>query len=277
MSAGVMASCAAIHWGSRAIVRAVPFCDDPCLTDSPVGVCHPFEPNFEIKVTSDPSGHEAVWYRALVKNTSCATIGLHGSFFARDPEESPLQNHGDSYVSVIDASGREASEPNSGSADLFSGDGRIRPYRSVFRSREVIPKDPMLEFIEMRPNEELKTSQEALDPYRIRVVDRRTSNGVASVPEREPVPKREWGKEFAVPPDGYRRLTGYELRRGVRYSARLIFNQDCFFKTDVSGKSQFKVAVLSILSLIGGEPAPIRESRRRIRVESPPVEFFLAK
>ncbi|MBI3566282.1 MAG: hypothetical protein HY079_13885 [Elusimicrobia bacterium] len=275
---GLVMLCWVIRLASGAIVRSSRSCDDPCLDkSSPDASCQPLAASMQIETIPDSGGRTTIWYRAAIKNRSCMSMEFHRYFFSRDLEDAPLQNARDSFVEVTDESGNRVPERKPGPEAIFRSDERIRPYRAEFQGQEVIPSSKSADFIGVLPGAEVQTSREVLSPYRIRTVDRRSANGIATYAVRDNVPLAELREKFVSPPEGFRRLTGYDLRRPGRYTARFVFDQDCVVRVDLASRGRIKTGVLSILSLISGEPSPSQETSRRIHAVSNPVEFRVSK
>lgn len=259
---------------SGAAAKSMLDCNHPCLKNATSDAdCRPLEVGLEIKTLPDARGRSTVWYRASAVNNSCVDADFQNGFFARDLDASPQQDVDDSYIQVSDESGQiivPVDPPAS-----RGGDERIRPYRSFFQGKEVYAHTAGDDFVHLLPGAKIWTSAEVLSPYRMRIEDRHGQYGDATYGVREAV--KIAGNGFVAPPEGFRRLTGYEFRHPGRYKARFIFNQKTQVHWRPANLGRGRLALLSVLSLISGQSVPEKEGFRHIRAETGLVEFHIAK
>jgi len=219
---------AAHIWAVRS-VRAFEHCDMPCQADPFKGLdpsCRPIAVTLEVKTVPDPKGRTTVWYRATVRNQSCRRLWFAGLFLTMNTASEfgyPSEEY--THVAVTTEDGKPApfyAPPDQ--MDIKTGVGGVQPYRSVNdRLRQYLSSGEDYNF-DLAPGAEVQTNYEELAPYRMMMFDTFSKNGdIGTTFKPIPLGIRHPEKIYAVPPEGFRRLVGYDLRRPGRYKARFEF------------------------------------------------------
>jgi hypothetical protein len=266
-------------------LRMMPYvdrCNMPCQWDHDKGFlhCQPLTATLEIQITPEPKGHgQAVWFRATTTNQSCRTILLQTGFYAPNNES---YGQMDDLILTDEMGRRVPTDYSGGSAGVLGAEKEIHPYVNNNRNVSPLIRSTMdsrrgFSFVYLDPGQTVATGYSELAPYRVKFVDVDTKDyiGTAAIPE--PVPMKNPEQFYAAPPAGFRRLTGYDLRRPGRYKARFIINEKRPVERFDDPHTPFQNKLRRIVYQFATGWEGDRGTSAKIDIASAPVEFEISK
>jgi hypothetical protein len=272
-----------IHLFALRMMPYVDRCEMPCQWNRDAGFvsCQPLRATLEIKTTPEPSGRgEAVWFRATTTNQSCRTIHLDDGFYAPNREK---YGQMDDLILTDERDQRVPTSYRGGSPGVLNTEKEIHPYAE--NNKNVMPlirtkktyQGEELTFVYLDPGQTVATGSSELAPYRMKYVDVETKNylGTAAIPE--PVLVKNPEKIYAVPPPGFRRLNGYDLRQPGRYKARFVIQEETLVDRFEDPRAPFENRLRRIVYQLATGWAGDRGTSVKINVTSAPVEFEIKK